>query len=246
MHHQVHRTTTTFALVFAVITFLSIASTASALVTTFTPTMQEATVAATGSAATATTATVSRQPTYYISHGGGTTPVLPRLVELRTLTSPLPVCVNQTPGPCFFLKPQDQMSPDMGPDGPMAEALKGLLTSLKTKPDAILIISAHWESKGKAVSVTTQEKPGLLFDYYGTKTPTSKQRRTAAAIGSHLVAPHTHSDQAFQSTHTTSSGQRQAIPSWPSRCRSCSKPRALPAMAMQSETLTTACSCPCC
>ena len=61
------------------------------------------------------------------------------------------------------------MSPDMGPDGPMAEALKGLLTSLKTKPDAILIISAHWESKGKAVSVTPQEKPGLLFDYYGTK-----------------------------------------------------------------------------
>ena len=59
----------------------------------------------------------------------------------------------------------------MGPDGPMAEALKGLLTSLKTKPDAILIISAHWESKGKAVSVTTQEKPGLLFDYYGTKLP---------------------------------------------------------------------------
>ena len=93
MHHQVHRTTTTtFVLVFAVITFLSIASTASALDSTFTPTMQEATVAATGSAAAATTATVSRQPTYYISHGGGTIPVLPRLVELRTLTSPLPVC----------------------------------------------------------------------------------------------------------------------------------------------------------
>lgn len=35
-----------------------------------------------------------------------------------------------------------------------------------TKPKAVVVISAHWESN-KAIKITSAPKPSLLFDYYG-------------------------------------------------------------------------------
>ena len=62
-------------------------------------------------------------------------------------------------GPCFFM-------PD--PHGTwtgMETYLRGLATSLPTRPKAILIVSGHWEGSG--FSFTGAERPPLLFDYYG-------------------------------------------------------------------------------
>ncbi len=47
----------------------------------------------------------------------------------------------------------------------MAEWLRGLASTLDQKPRAILVVSAHWETP--EFTVMTQERPGLLFDYYG-------------------------------------------------------------------------------
>lgn len=79
----------------------------------------------------------SQLPTFFISHGGG---------------------------PCFWM--------DWGPSDPF----KGLATYFKDfqenlqknfgrQPDAILVISAHWEEE--EFTIQTNPKPSMLFDYYG-------------------------------------------------------------------------------
>jgi aromatic ring-opening dioxygenase catalytic subunit (LigB family) len=76
-----------------------------------------------------------RLPTWYIPHGGG---------------------------PCFF------MDWTMGPAAtwePMGEWLRGLGGSLDTIPDALLIVSAHWEAP--VVTVGGAIRPSLIYDYYG-------------------------------------------------------------------------------
>jgi aromatic ring-opening dioxygenase catalytic subunit (LigB family) len=77
-----------------------------------------------------------RMPTLFLPHGGG---------------------------PCFFM-------PDgsMGPPGtwkPMGDYLKSIGTTLPSKPVALLVISAHWETK--VPTVLTSAAPPLLYDYYG-------------------------------------------------------------------------------
>jgi len=76
-----------------------------------------------------------RTPTLYIPHGGG---------------------------PCFF------MEWTMGPRDTwdrMAVWLKGLAGSLGFRPDAVLVISAHWEEP--EFTVTSAANPPLYYDYYG-------------------------------------------------------------------------------
>jgi len=79
----------------------------------------------------------SKLPTFFISHGGG---------------------------PCFWM--------DWGPTNPF----KGLATYFNhfqsdlqknygRQPDAILVISAHWEEEN--FTIQTNPKPEMLFDYYG-------------------------------------------------------------------------------
>jgi aromatic ring-opening dioxygenase catalytic subunit (LigB family) len=77
----------------------------------------------------------NRLPTLFIPHGGG---------------------------PCFFMDPP--------PGDPhvwdkMAAYLRGIAASLDTRPKAILVISAHWETARPTVGSGAQ--PPLLFDYYG-------------------------------------------------------------------------------
>lgn len=65
-------------------------------------------------------------------------------------------------GPWPFLKDE------MGPAGVWRELhayLTGLPLILPSRPSAILCISAHWETLSPAV--LTDDRPSLLFDYYG-------------------------------------------------------------------------------
>ena len=78
---------------------------------------------------------MTTQPTLFIPHGGG---------------------------PCFF------MDWTMGPADTWdktAAYLKGLIDSLPQRPDAILVISAHWEEPEFTVSVAPN--PPMLYDYFG-------------------------------------------------------------------------------
>ena len=75
-------------------------------------------------------------PTYFIPHGGG---------------------------PCFFMDPPAGLPKDTWDS--MADFLKGMDDALGARPKAVLVISAHWQTKTPAVHVG--ETPDLLFDYYG-------------------------------------------------------------------------------
>jgi aromatic ring-opening dioxygenase catalytic subunit (LigB family) len=77
----------------------------------------------------------SRLPTFYIPHGGG---------------------------PCFFMDPPPDM-PTLW--NAMATYLCSLLQLAGTRPQALLVISAHWECPKPTVLSSAQ--PPLLFDYYG-------------------------------------------------------------------------------
>lgn len=63
-------------------------------------------------------------------------------------------------GPCFFM---DWNPPDAW-DG-MANWLRSVAGLVGARPQAVLVISAHWEAP--AFTVNTQAAPGLLYDYYG-------------------------------------------------------------------------------
>lgn len=76
-----------------------------------------------------------RLPTFYIPHGGG---------------------------PCFF------MEWTMGPRDTwdrMATYLRGIDGSLPARPEKLLVISGHWETK--VPTVTSAEAPRLIYDYSG-------------------------------------------------------------------------------
>ena len=76
-----------------------------------------------------------RLPSLYIPHGGG---------------------------PCFF------MDWTLGPADtwePMQRWLESIGSELGARPEAILVISAHWEAQ--PVGVTGAARPVLIYDYYG-------------------------------------------------------------------------------
>lgn len=61
-------------------------------------------------------------------------------------------------GPCFFMDwPQTWDH--------MADFLRGLCGTLPQKPDAIVVVSGHWEEQ--VATVTTSAHPELIYDYYG-------------------------------------------------------------------------------
>ena len=74
-------------------------------------------------------------PTFYIPHGGG---------------------------PCFFMEwPYDTPNPW----SQLERWLADLPSSLARTPEAVLVVSGHWEEMPIAVNVAKQ--PRLLYDYYG-------------------------------------------------------------------------------
>lgn len=96
----------------------------------------------------------ARLPTLYIPHGGG---------------------------PCFFMDPLPGFPPALW-DG-MAAFLRGIPASIGARPQAVLVISAHWECAEP--TVLAAEKYALLYDYYGF--PEHTYRLTYPASGSPAV-----------------------------------------------------------
>jgi aromatic ring-opening dioxygenase catalytic subunit (LigB family) len=81
-------------------------------------------------------------------------------------------------GPCFFM-------PDpKGIWSNMAAFLRTLPERLPYKPSAIIVVSAHWETKGFAF--TGADRPDLIYDYYGF--PESTYQLTYDAPGAPAVA----------------------------------------------------------
>ncbi|MBS0966125.1 dioxygenase [Acetobacter okinawensis] len=82
-------------------------------------------------------------------------------------------------GPCFFMDwPQTWDH--------MAAFLRGLGNTLPQKPDAIVVVSGHWEEQ--AVTVTSSPAPELIYDYYGF--PPHTYTLQYSAPGSPDVARH--------------------------------------------------------
>jgi 4,5-DOPA dioxygenase extradiol len=65
--------------------------------------------------------------------------------------------------PVFFI---GHGSPMIGIEkNPFTDALSNMGKSLKTAPNAILVVSAHWLTRGSFVSVT--KEPNTIYDFYG-------------------------------------------------------------------------------
>jgi aromatic ring-opening dioxygenase catalytic subunit (LigB family) len=60
----------------------------------------------------------------------------------------------------------------------LAAYLRGIDRSLGVRPNAVLVISGHWENPVPTVNVSA--KPGLLFDYYGFPDHTYRLKYPAA------------------------------------------------------------------
>jgi len=70
-------------------------------------------------------------------------------------------------GPCFYLDGNKfPRFKDIDKNSKGAQFFRNLPALLPRKPDAIVVVSAHWEDKGFNVGVNTPEEP-LLYDYYG-------------------------------------------------------------------------------
>lgn len=74
---------------------------------------------------------------------------------------PLPTFyISHGGGPCFWM--------DWGPTDPfkgLANYFHAFQNNLERQPDAILVISAHWEEE--EFTIQTNTSPPMLFDYYG-------------------------------------------------------------------------------
>jgi aromatic ring-opening dioxygenase catalytic subunit (LigB family) len=74
-------------------------------------------------------------------------------------------------GPCFF------MDDPAGRWTGMAAFLRDLPGRLPARPDAILLVSGHWETEGFAF--TGNRQPPLIYDYYGFPPHTYELRYAA-------------------------------------------------------------------
>ena len=79
------------------------------------------------------------------------------------MSTPMPtVFIPHGGGPCFF------MEWTMGPPDSwdrLEHWLRGYAATLADRPEAILVVSAHWEESD--LTVQSGASPQLLFDYYG-------------------------------------------------------------------------------
>ncbi len=81
-------------------------------------------------------------------------------------------------GPCFFMDWDPPNTWDR-----MAAYLRGLPAAIGRKPEAMLVISAHWEAE--TVTIQNNPAPPLLFDYYGFPESTYQIEYPAAGSSQH-------------------------------------------------------------
>jgi aromatic ring-opening dioxygenase catalytic subunit (LigB family) len=96
-----------------------------------------------------------RLPSLYIPHGGG---------------------------PCFFMETPPGLPRDLWDR--MGGYLRSIDGAVGVRPQAVLVISGHWESERPTVN--TAARPPLLFDYYGF--PEHTYRLTYPVAGSPTLA----------------------------------------------------------
>lgn len=73
-------------------------------------------------------------------------------------------------GPCWFLdgsRPESSWAKELDMNSTSADFMRNLRSAagLPRSPNAILVVSAHWEEENFAV--LTAARPSLYFDYYG-------------------------------------------------------------------------------
>lgn len=76
-------------------------------------------------------------------------------------------------GPCFFYSSKGSAFEDIDCNSDAAKWYKNVSKKHNLKPKAIVIASAHWETKD-TVCVQTKPNPGLYFDYSGFPESTYK------------------------------------------------------------------------
>jgi aromatic ring-opening dioxygenase catalytic subunit (LigB family) len=78
-------------------------------------------------------------------------------------------------GPCFvFSEAEYPMFAGMDSTSPTADFLRALPSALPRTPDAIVVVSAHWETAAGTVGVldaAESKRHSLLYDYYGFPEP---------------------------------------------------------------------------
>jgi len=88
--------------------------------------------------------------------------------ETKAATNEMPVLfVSHGAGPCFFIKEADAGGlRECCETSEVTKLYKSLATHIATKPTAILVISAHWETPDE-FAVTSVAKNTLYYDYGG-------------------------------------------------------------------------------
>jgi aromatic ring-opening dioxygenase catalytic subunit (LigB family) len=105
------------------------------------------------------------------------------LPTVRAMSKRLPTLyIPHGGGPCFFMEPQPGLPRDLW--DAMASYLRSLGADVGMRPQSVLVISGHWEMPRPTVS--TAQRPPLLFDYYGF--PEHTYRLTYPAAGSPKLA----------------------------------------------------------
>jgi len=79
--------------------------------------------------------------------------------------------------PTVFLNHGGGPLPLLGRQPTVVQHIKDVRGKIPETPDAIVLISAHWESN--PISITSNPKPGMLFDYYGFPPETYKYKYDA-------------------------------------------------------------------
>jgi aromatic ring-opening dioxygenase catalytic subunit (LigB family) len=99
------------------------------------------------------------------------------------MSEPLPTLfIPHGGGPCFFMDPWPGFPPTLWDR--LAAYLRGIPATLGRRPQAVLVISAHWECARP--TVLSAPAHTLLFDYYGF--PEHTYRLTWPAAGSPQLA----------------------------------------------------------
>lgn len=87
--------------------------------------------------------------------------------------------------PCAYINHGGGPMPLLGQQPGVAEFMSRYGATLPGKPSAILVVTAHWETKG-SISVSSAQNPALYFDYSGF--PAESYKYTYPAPGSPLLA----------------------------------------------------------
>ena len=95
----------------------------------------------------------------------------------------IPDQANKTIQPSLFLS---HGSPDLILGNSPAKHFYQQLATQLTKPDAVIVVSAHWETPAPIIGITASPEPETIYDFYGF--PEALYRMTYPAPGAPKLA----------------------------------------------------------